>query len=408
MDLKQTKLHILHKPEGLGSRAKTGISLHCHTEHSREQLDFLPHYAEKLPIISRLTKMETAGYQKRKGTKLDFSTAFWLPPLSSDAVFDIEEKQINDAGLDALVSLTDHDSIDGNLNLHKNGKAADLPISLEWTVPFEFGYFHVGVHNLPKDRALDITKDLLAYTFGEEGANNPRLHQLFAMLNELPEVLIVLNHPLWDIGRIGVEKNRKLLDLFMNEHGKWIHAFEINGFRKWSENKGVIEIAEAYGLPVVTGGDRHGCQPNTVINLTNSKTFAEFVDEVRVDRRSEVVLMPEYRHNIHSRQMQSFSEILKHYPEFREGHQKWFDRIHFDIGDGHGVRPLSVHWVRGGPRWLRMAIWVLGVAGDPKFRPLFRLVMKNEDRVPKSASETKFEIPDLKEIAGRRTEAATS
>ncbi|HMQ05579.1 MAG TPA: hypothetical protein PKD26_16800 [Pyrinomonadaceae bacterium] len=408
MDLKQTKLHILHKPADLASKAKTGVSLHCHTEHSREQLDFLPHYAEKLPIISKLTKRETSNYAKREGRAIDFSTAFWLPPLSSQSVFDIEEKQIHDVGLDALVSLTDHDCIDGNLNLQASGEIAELPISLEWTVPFEFGYFHVGVHNLPKDRAVEITKDLLSYTFGEEGANNAKLHQLFAMLNEIPELLIVLNHPLWDIGRIGTDKNRHLLDLFMNEHGKWIHAFEINGFRKWSENKGVIEIAEAYGIPVVTGGDRHGCQPNTVINLTNAKTFAEFTEEVRVDRRSEVVLMPEYRHNIHSRQMQSFSEILNHYPEFREGHQKWFDRIHFDIGDGHGVRPLSVHWVYGGPTWLRMAIWILGVAGSPKFRPLFRLVMRKVDRVPKNASETMFEIPDLKEIAGRRTEAAAS
>lgn len=395
----------MHKPEDLASRAKTGVSLHCHTEHSKEMLDFLPHYAAKLPIISRLSKMEVASYQKRKGKAIDFSTAFWLPPLSSQTVFDIEEKQINNAGLNALVSLTDHDGIDGNLDLHNKGEIAEVPISLEWTVPFEFGYFHVGVHNLPADRAIDITKDLLAYSFGEEGANNLTLHQLFAMLNELPELLIVLNHPLWDIGRIGKERNRQLLDLFMKEHGKWIHAFEINGFRKWSENKAVIEIAEAYGIPVVTGGDRHGCQPNTVINLTNSKTFAEFTEEVRHDRRSEIVLMPEYRHSIHSRQMQSFAEILKNYPEFREGHRKWFDRIHFDTGDGLGVRPLSVHWVFGGPKWLRIAIWVLGVAGSPRYRPMYRLVMKPEDRVPKNAAETTFEIPDLQNIAGQATEA---
>jgi hypothetical protein len=39
---------------------------------------------------------------------------------------------------------------------------------------------------------------------------------------------------------------------FHQEHGRWIHAFEINGFRKWSENKAVLEMAESLGYPTVT------------------------------------------------------------------------------------------------------------------------------------------------------------
>ena len=55
-------------------------------------------------------------------------------------------------------------------------------------------------------------------------------------------------------------------------------------------------------------------------------------------------------------------------------------------GDGNGIRPLSEHgWVRGGPLWLRVAIWVLGVSGSPAMRPLFRLARKKKDRVPKMA-----------------------
>jgi hypothetical protein len=165
------------------------------------------------------------------------------------------------------------------------------------------------------------------------------------------------------------------LKIFLKVHGRWIHAFEINGFRSWSENKAVIEMAEALGIPLVTGGDRHGCKPNTVINLTNSKTFAEFAEEVRVDKRTEVVLMPEYKQPLHSRQLQSFAEILRLYPEFPEGRRKWFDRVHFDTGDGYGPRQLSVHWKRGGPAWLRWAIWTLGVLGHEKMRPAFRLAM---------------------------------
>jgi hypothetical protein len=159
-------------------------------------------------------------------------------------------------------------------------------------------------------------------------------------------------------------------------------------------------MAEALGIPIATGGDRHGCKPNTVINLTNAGTFEEFVNEIRVEKRSEVVLMPEYEHPLHSRQLQSFSEILSHYPDFVEGRQRWFDRVFFDTGDGNGVRNLSSHgWKLGGPKWLRAAIWTLGFLGSPKMRPFFRIARKRQDRVPRDAAKTKFEIPDLEEIS---------
>ena len=118
-----------------------------------------------------------------------------------------------------------------------------------------------------------------------------------------------------------------------------------------------------------------------------------------MDKRSEIVLMPEYKQPLHSRQLQSFSEILKNYSEFPEGRQKWFDRVYFDIGDGEGVRQLSVHWKRGGPTWLRWAIGTLRVLGSPKMRPVFSLARKKYDRVPEDITKTKFEIPDLQEIA---------
>jgi hypothetical protein len=212
--------------------------------------------------------------------------------------------------------------------------------------------------------------------------------------------LVILNHPLWDIELVGAERHAILLKNFIRNHGHWIHAFEINGFRSWSENKAVIEMADALGIPVATGGDRHGCKPNTVINLTNAGTFDEFAQGIRESKRSEVVLMPEYEHPRQSRQLQSFSEILKHYPDFSDHRRRWFDRVFFDTGDGLGVVPLSAHgWKRGGPQWLRAAIWTLGVLGSPTMRPIFRVARKRVDRVPRDTAGAKFEIPDLDDLS---------
>lgn len=408
MELKTTRLHILREQKDLSKTAKKGVSLHCHTEHSKEMLDFIPHYAEKLPIIAHFWRKERDRYQEREGKAIDFSTAYWSPPLTANDVYRIEKEQIHACGLDSIVSLTDHDSIDANLKINENFEGETAPISLEWTVPFSYGFFHVGVHNLPKDRAIDITKDLLDFTFNKEVQSDERLAELFAMLNELPGVLVILNHPLWDIELVGQERHELLLKDFIRIHGRWIHAFEINGFRTWSENKAVIELAESLGIPLATGGDRHGCQPNTVVNLTNAETFEEFAEEIRVQKRSEVVLMPEYEHPLHSRQLRSFSEILKYYEEYPDGRKRWFDRVHFDIGDGHGLRQLSVHWKRGGPTWLRWAIWTLGVLGSPKMMPVFRAARKKKDRVPKSVETAQFEVPATREVTAELSSEGTA
>jgi hypothetical protein len=393
MNLKHTTLHILQKRADLSSRAKTGVSLHCHTLHSREMLDFVPHYAERLPVISYFWRKEHEKWLEREKREMNFHTGFWSPPMPPEKVFDIERSQIGATGLDPIVSVSDHDCIDANLVINKEVSNEIAPISLEWTVPYDYGFFHVGVHNLPPARAEEITAQLLDFTFKEEGRSKETLKALFAMLNELDGLLVVLNHPLWDIELVGDVKHRLLLENFLNEFKADLHALEVNGFRSWSENKAVIEMAEAYGLPTVTGGDRHGCRPNTVINITNRKTFGEFADEVRLDKRSTVVLMPEYRLPLHSRQLESFAEILDTYPEFPEDRKRWFDRVHFDINDGHGLRPLSVHWNLGGPPWLRMAIWLLGALGSPAARPVFSLIRSRKDVIPKSSETINFRIP---------------
>jgi hypothetical protein len=381
MKLKNTRLTILQQEKDLSKDAKTGVSLHCHTQFSREMLDFVPHYAEKLPIISYFWKKERDKYVAKEGRQIEFETAYWSPPLNENQVYSLEKNQINKLGLDAIVSITDHDNIGANLSLNENLPNETTPISLEWTVPFDYGFFHLGVHNLPKNNALELSKQLLDYTFQTEKQTNKHLHELFTLLNDLPEVLIIFNHPLWDIEMVGKEKHEILLKTFLAEFGHQIHALEFNGFRSWSENKATIKLAEELGMPIVTGGDRHGCQPNTVINLTNGKTFAEFADEIRSDKHSEIVLLPEHSKPLHSRQLQSFAEILKYYEGFPEGRKRWFDRVYINA-DGLGVRQLSVHWKRGGPAWLRWAIWTLAVLGNPKLRPGFRLAIKAKDVIP--------------------------
>jgi hypothetical protein len=373
-----TRLHVYDRRGGAPSGFKAGVSLHCHTRHSRELLTFIPHYAEMIPIVSRLFKSEMDRYLTLNGKTIDFTQAWWTPPVSPREVLETETLNIEmEFGLPALVSITDHDDIEAGLRLQVIDALGRVPISLEWTVPFGKGFFHVGVHNLPRDSATEIARELLKYSERDDDAM--RLRDLLVMLNDSPETLVVLNHPLWDIEFIGADEHADGLGAFLAEHGEWIHALEANGFRSWRENKAVMNLAKDLGYPVVTGGDRHGLQPNTLLNLTRARSFDEFVAEIREDRRSEMLMMPAYCESVVARTLEVVADVLRHYPNHPQGQSKWTDRVFIDIGDGCGSCALSRHWKRGGPAWVRAALRLALMLGSRELQPALRLALASEE-----------------------------
>jgi len=399
MVLKRTRLHTLLRSDQLVSKAKTGLSLHCHTEYSRESLDFLPVYADYIPVIARLWRHEYKLYREREGRSIDFTTAYWTPPLTPHLVYAGEKEQINNAGLNAIVSITDHDCIDANLAVSSSDLSQRIPISMEWTVPFDRGFFHLGVHNLPPERSSNVAGSLLEYTYNAAIRSTEKLNELFSLLQNIPEVLIVLNHPLWDIEMVGSEVHLWLLAEFIKIHGRWFHALEVNGFRSWSENKEVIQLAESLDLPVVAGGDRHGYRPNTVINISNCDNFGEYAADIRSAKRSEVALMPQYERPLISRQLESFAEILGEYPQLGRDRSRWVHRLFFDIGDGKGLRSIFDLGVIKGPFWMRSAIRTLGILGSPRMALLFRVARSRADRVPSTFDKSEFSVSDIEDIS---------
>lgn len=388
MRLKKTRMQILHEPKMLGDQAKTGVSLHCHTLHSKEMLDFIPYYAERIPILSFFWRRECRKYIENGKKIPDFAKGYWLPPLTGEDVFESEKENLNKAGLEAIVSITDHDCIEANLEINRKFSNSQAPISLEWTVPFEAAYFHVGVHNLPPENAIEIKDLLLNFTFTPEIQNAENLNEILAMLNELPNVLLVLNHPVWDIEMIGQERHETALKNFLRKHGDRIHALEINGFRPWSENKAVIEISETFGFPLISGGDRHCLHHNTAINLTNAQDFNGFVEEIRTDKQSQIVLMPEYKKPLAFRQICSISQIMRNYPEFPKERQCWQNRVFIDFDDEAGLRPLSFHWENESPKWLDWLMKSVQILSRQHSYFFFRLIMKRKDLVPKTLDST--------------------
>ena len=63
-----------------------------------------------------------------------------------------------------VIAVTDHDTIEGSLELQRDHASERVPISVEWTVPFHGGFFHLGVHNLRLRFAPTLVAALSAYT----------------------------------------------------------------------------------------------------------------------------------------------------------------------------------------------------------------------------------------------------
>lgn len=351
-----------------------GVSLHGHTHHSRENLGFIERFVEGTPILAALTRNALRRYRERHGKKLDFSRAYWTAPVSAHQAYAIEKGQIEDSlDLASMVSLTDHDNIEAGLSLHA-GDPGHIPVSLEWTVPFPPAELHVGVHNLPPADARKIVSGLSSYTSAPE---EWKLAGLFEHLNQFPGVLVVLNHPLWEMEPIGERTMRRLVRTFLARYGRWIHALEVNGLRPWPENRRVLEMARNLNYPVISGGDRHGREPNALLNLTKAATFAEFVGEVREGGDCEIVAMPQYREPFKLRVLQVVWDVLRNERGLAGEETRWTERVFFELADGVS-KPLSQCW-EGEPTELRLMTGFTRALEAPPLRTALRLAFAGEE-----------------------------
>jgi hypothetical protein len=334
--VKRSRLHV----EWSGSPAshfRTGVSLHGHTLHSKETLGFLYKLARGFAPFRSAIAAGEKHYQRVHGSELDLNRAWWTPPLAPEEAWLLEKRQIEDRlALRPLVSLTDHDDVEAHATLRHFAKPCDAPVSTEWTVPYGPTFFHLGVHNLPAERLPEFLQSFARVTRSHGDVN---LVEVLESLSNLQEVLIVFNHPCWDEKAIGQDLHRRYALQFARAYKPYIHALELNGLRRWRENKSVLAMARELDLPVVSGGDRHALEPNAIVDLSNASHFAEYVSQVRCGY-SDVLILNQYREPFVLRILQSLEEILGEQANHRRGWHSWNDRVFYHCDDGE-VRSLA-------------------------------------------------------------------
>ena len=342
----------------------TGVSLHSHTSVSEETLGFIHAMFLVMPGLKRVFDYY-ATRSARHGVTLDFDRANWRPPLQPKMAYDLESKQIQRLGLNSLVSITDHDTIEAPMLLRTVPSSRHIPVSVEWSAPFGQTVFHLGIHNLPSGSGMEWMRRFEEYTEAAATTSAETDAKLLAMLRELhesPQVLIVFNHPLWDLHKMGPVHMAEVRR-FVKEAGRCVHAIELNGLRHVKENRETERLAVETGHVVISGGDRHGLEPNANVNLTSAASFTEFVEEIRVDRVSHVHFMDQYQGRWEQRILRSTLNAVTDFPDFMPGWQRWDERAFHPDKDGV-MRSFAELWHDGKAPWLLMnAIRVVRLGG---------------------------------------------
>ncbi len=369
----RSSLQFFWQSAEIANDIRTGVSLHSHTMYSEESLSMVPRYTAKVPYLGEAIRRQEKVYGKVKGRPFNFGDAFWTPPLAPRQAYRVEEKQIQrQFQLPALVSLTDHDDIRAGATLRVLDRFSKVPVSTEWTIPFGPTFFHLGVHNLPAPEASVIAAALAQFTA------NPEEHKLggiLSMLNSMPEVLLILNHPLWDEKGIGEQNHADVLRRLLINHGRQFHGLELNGLRSWNENRAVVTVGRDANLPLVSGGDRHGREPNAILNLSHATTFPDFVNEIRREGRSHVVFMPQYHDPLRMRILQTMVDVVRDYPENFQGRKTWADRVYYRDPITGQVSPISAIWTDGGPAVVKHFIAAMRLVEWRGVRSALRLAL---------------------------------
>jgi len=149
--MKGSQISYLWRDPDAARSFSTGVSLHSHTNRSKETLDFVVKIISSDGFWGHLFQWLEEIHAKQSVLKLDYKHAYWTPAAYASLGFDLERRQIESKlQRPALVSITDHDNIEAPQLLRTVASARHIPVSVEWTTPFGGDQsFHLGIHNLP-------------------------------------------------------------------------------------------------------------------------------------------------------------------------------------------------------------------------------------------------------------------
>src|SRR5215469_1603259 len=98
------RISYLWKEPRISREYSTGVSLHSHTNQSKETLDFLANLGTQYRLLRPIFREAERRSRERYNIPVNYAAAYWTPPLTPRLAFDLESGQIlSKLGLRPLV-----------------------------------------------------------------------------------------------------------------------------------------------------------------------------------------------------------------------------------------------------------------------------------------------------------------
>jgi hypothetical protein len=110
-------------------------------------------------------------------------------------------------------------------------------------------------------------------------------------------------------------------------------------------------------------------------------TFPGFVHEIRRERLSHVVFMPQYHEPLKMRVLQAMVDVVRDYPENFAGRRTWADRVFYRDPQTKIAVPLASLWSDGGPGIVKQFIAAMRLLEWTPFRSALRVALNDRSAV---------------------------
>ena len=90
----KTKFSCFWNAPDLDRNYRTAVSLHGHTNRSKESLHFLPQLADKCPLLQAALEKQC----KKSNMPVNFERAYWTPPLTPRLAYETEAEPDPECG----------------------------------------------------------------------------------------------------------------------------------------------------------------------------------------------------------------------------------------------------------------------------------------------------------------------
>src|SRR5437899_11481777 len=92
--MSQSSVSYLWREPEAGKGFTTGVSLHSHTNQSKETLDFISELSKDWSGLQPVMRWAERRCRRLTGSRPDYAGSYWTPPLTASLASDLEVGQL--------------------------------------------------------------------------------------------------------------------------------------------------------------------------------------------------------------------------------------------------------------------------------------------------------------------------